>query len=480
MSARIWHSVSWLAVAQVGRRALTLVTTAILARLIAPEDFGLLNMAMIAVGLLSVVSDVGLTSALVQRSDITDDQLSSAFWLNLTACLALAGLGLALAWPISIAYREPRVVFITMGLLLSLPLNGLGQVSDALLQRRLHFKGLAVAELVCTVAAAVVGVSVALAGGGVWALVAQHLTTSAVMTLVRVIAAGWLPRARFSVAEVRPFLGFSASVLGGAIVNYATRNIDNALIGAFLGARALGYYTLAYNLILLPGMAITSMVNRVMFPVLSGLKEDLPRFRSEYARALRGLAALSIPAIVGLCATAPLFVRVVYGPKWEEVAPLMSILVVVGAFESVNVSGVIFWAVGRPLLLVGWATIALAIMTGAFAVGVHWGATGVAWSYVAISPIVFVMPHLLGARLISLRLSDLADCVALPVLASIAMAAAIHYGLDRFVPSSVGWINLAAYVAGGALLYGAVFYALAGAIMGRGRAVSAWLAKAPA
>jgi O-antigen/teichoic acid export membrane protein len=476
LSDRVRHSVSWLAIAQGGRRLLTLVTTAILARLIAPEDFGLVNMAMILVGLLSVGSDIGLTSALVQKSDLTEVQICSVFWLNVAACWLLATVGIALSWPIALAYHEPRVVPIIMVLALMLPLNGFGQVSDALLQRDLLFKRLALVELTSTLAASLVGVAVALAGGGVWALVAQYLTTSAVMSLGRLVAAGWRPRARFSFAEVRQFLGFSTSVLFGVMVNYATRNIDNALIGSVLGARALGYYSLAYNLILLPGMAIGSMVNRVLFPALSALKDDLARLRSEYVRGLRMLAAVSIPAIVGLCATAPLFVHVVYGPKWDEVAPLMRILLVIGLFEAVSTSGVVFWAMGRPLVLVAWAGLMLVVMTAAFAIGVRWGATGVAWSYVIVSPPLFLGPHLLAARLISLKLSDLVSCVALPLVAAGAMGVAIVYGL-AYLPFSIGWVNLAACVIAGALLYAAVFFG--GAVAGRG-SISAWLAKAPA
>jgi O-antigen/teichoic acid export membrane protein len=192
-------------------------------------------------------------------------------------------------------------------------------------------------------------------------------------------------------------------------------------------------------------------------------------------RALRMLAAISIPAIVGLCATAPLFVHVVYGPKWDEVAPLMRILVVVGVFEAVSTSGVVFWAVGRPLLLAVWGVIALVIMASAFAIGVHWGVIGVAWSYVIISPVIFAAPHLIAARLISLKLSDLVDCVAVPLGAAGAMGAAIVYGL-QYLPFSVGWLNLTVFVTAGARMYGAFLWG--GAVVGRG-GILAWLAKAP-
>ena len=260
LGERVTKSVSWLAVAQIARRAVTLVTTAILARLLLPEDFGLVNMAMIAVGFLSVINDVGLTSALIQRLEVDDEQLTAAFWLACGASLVATAAGALVAWPFGLANHEARVVPLVMVLLAILPVGALGVVADALLQRELDFKRIALVELSASLVAALLGVVLALAGAGVWSLVAQYLAVAVVTTGGKLIAVGWVPRGKFSARAARSLFGFSASVVGGGLVNYATRNADNMLIGGVLGVKALGYYSMAYTLVILPGQTVGGLV----------------------------------------------------------------------------------------------------------------------------------------------------------------------------------------------------------------------------
>ena len=193
---RVMESVSWLAAAQVLRRVVTLGTTALLARLLKPEDFGLLGMATTLVGLLSILTDVGFPAALIQRKEVREEELSTVFWSSLAISFGLTLAGLACIYPLSWFYHEPRVVPLCSVLLCTLPMSGLA-TTDAILQRRLAFRQIAIMEFSNIVLVSVVGIVMALSNFGVWALVGQYLTTQAVSAIGRLWLAGFIPRFRF-------------------------------------------------------------------------------------------------------------------------------------------------------------------------------------------------------------------------------------------------------------------------------------------
>jgi len=253
---------------------------------------------------------------------------------------------------------------------------------------------------------------------------------------------------------LRELGAFGTGVLGVMVVNYATRNIDNALIGLYLGPRALGYYALAYNLVLLPSSVVSSMFNRVSFPLLSSLRSDTSRLRAEYLRILRVLSAVSVPLVVGVCALAPVFVQVVYGPAWAPVAPILRIFVVIGVLESINTSGTVFYAMGRPRLLAAWALLSFVVMTVGFLVGVRFSLEGVVWAYVAVTPIVYAGPHLIAAKLIGLTAGRIVVNITPAIVAASAMAAVLFLLRDMCkLTTGRAWTDLAAYVGVGAAVY---------------------------
>jgi len=199
---------------------------------------------------------------------------------------------------------------------------------------------------------------------------------------------------------------------------------------------------------------VAGIFSRVSFPLLSSLRGEPERLRAEYLRLVRVLATLSIPVIVGLCAVAPLFIRAVYGPNWLPVAPILRILAVVGVFEAVSTSGAVFYAMGRPHLLASWALLSLAVMVAGFAIGVHWGAPGVAWAYVAVSPVVFGIPQVISTRLIDLRFGQLIGNITPALLAAAAMAGVLLLLQSiPVVPFGLVWPDLGVYVAGGGVVY---------------------------
>ena len=460
---------SWLALAQVAGRLSGLVVTAILARLLAPEDFGLIALTAVAVGLLSIFTEVGLNSALIQKKEVRQEHLTSAFWLSISVGFSLAILGAAAAPLIAGLYSEPRLAVLLPALLLTLPLSGLAQVPDALLKRRMAFRQIACIDWASSLVAGLAGVALAFAGAGVWALVVQSIVVTGLSAFARLAVARWRPDFDFRLGYVREMLTFSASVLGCTLVNFLCNNVDNALIGNVLGVQSLGYYALAFNLVMLPSMTISGIVTRVMFPALASIQDDLPRFRRGYLRMLRVISSVSLPAIVGLGATAPLLITTVYGERWAPAVPVLRVLAVIGALQTINTSGLVFYALGRPNLLLGWSLLSLVLMTAGFAVGVRWGLMGVTWAYVAVSPVVWLGPHVIANRLIELSGRNFMRAISPSLFAVFCMGAVVAYMAKyRLYPARSSWVNLLVLVGTGAAVYVAS-YAGMGMLLGRGR-----------
>lgn len=467
LTGRVVKGFSWLVAGQAIQRISGLVITAALARLLMPEDFGLIALTTTAVGLVSILSEAGLTNALVQRLDIVEEHLTSAFWLSLAIGVTLALLGWAASPLIAKLYHEPRLVPLIGALMITLPLGSIGQVPDALLQRRLAFGRLAAVDCVGNIIAGVIGVVLAIQHAGVWALVAQRLALVLISACGRLVAARWLPRLFFHFRYVRDVLSFSASVMGCTLVNFAVNNVDNIIIGGALGVRALGYYALAYNLVMLPAMSVGGLIARVMFPVLSSLQDDIVRLRRGYLRMVHVVSSVTLPVIVGLGAVAPLFVTTIYGERWTPAIPILRVLVVIGIMQAVNTSALIFYALGRPNLLLACVVVSLVCMSLSFAVGVRWGLMGVAWAYVIVSPIVWGGPHVMANRLIALPNKSLVSAIAPSLCAATLMWGVISYASGHEFNSTLSpWATLVLMVCIGAAVYTGS-YALIGTFLSR-------------
>jgi PST family polysaccharide transporter len=475
LSRKVTHAVSWLAVAQVAQRATTVVVTVILARRLLPADFGLIALTLLSVNFISYFQDMGLSAALVQRPDLEKDHLNTAFWINVGGGLILGLLGVALSPLISALFRESRLTMPLIVMMITLPINGLGWASHSLLQRRLAFRPIAIIEWASVFLSGVTAITLALVGIGVWALVAQNIVSAVVFSCGRLIVAGWLPGFSFSKQRFRELFSFSSGALGFFLVNHAMRNMDKAIIGSVLGTTALGFYSIAYNLIIMPGMTICGLVGRVMFPALSSVQTDMARFRRAYLRMARTVAFATFPLIIGLGATARIFIPTIYSDRWSPSIPILEILIIIGFFEAIAIWGAAAWALGNTRMSVLCAIISLVTMTIAFSIGIHWGLSGVAWAYVFVTPIVFLLPHFWTNRLMGLRFETLMEAIAPPLLAAAVMGAIICFMVsDGVRVFTSNWANLAAYVCLGVVIYGlsiltmAVFYR-------RQHGVVAWL-----
>jgi PST family polysaccharide transporter len=482
LKKRTVKGIGWAMSSQLLKVVLALAISSILAHLLHPEDFGLIAMAMVFINLVGLLNDMGLQSALIQKKEGGDAYASSAFWLNLAEGVLLSLAVAALAPAIARFYGESRLSPMIMAISPTFAVTSLGMIQGALLQKKLEFRMLAVADVLSVLAAGGAAVALAYGGAGAWSLVAQALVAAAIYTCIVFAASGWKPSMRFAWKPAGELLGYGLPLMGSSFVNYFNRNLDNMLIGKFLGGEQLGYYSLAYKLLLFPLQNVSSTLGRVMFPALALIQEDHAKVRDAYLKATRYIAAVTFPMMAGLALTAPQFVRVVFGPQWERSVFLVQVLAGVGLIQSIGTTvGWIYLSQGRTDILFKWNLFALAVASASFALGLLWDIEGVACSYATASLLLAYPLFAIPFRLIGLRFKSFWGNLG-RAAACTAMMGAVVWGTGIMLEKVFGLgdaASLAVMISVGAASYaGSLFVAdretlrelraLVGELRGRG------------
>ncbi len=415
--------VGWSGASQFLRVLFQFTITAILAHLLRPADFGLIAMVLVFTNLVTSFSDFGLTAAVVQRKEITDEHLSSSFWTNILAGLVLALALSALAPAVAYFYKESSLTLITITIASTFLVSSFGIVQTALLTKELRFKTLGIVDVSSVAISGTVAVVLAFAGFGVWSLVLQLVISSVTTVVLLWVLSSWRPKFLFRWQRIKELLGFGLNLTGFQFVNYFSRNLDNLLIGKVLGAVPLGFYNLAYRLLLFPLNNISAVVGRVMFPSLSVVQDDKDKVRLVYLRATRYIAAISFPMLMGLLVVAPQFIRVIFGPQWGRSIFLVQVFAIVGIEQSVGGSvGWIFQSQGRTDIMFRWSIFATTITAMAFVIGLRWNAEGVAVAYATSSLLILYPALAIPFKLINLKVSRFIRQFDTIFLASAGMA----------------------------------------------------------
>jgi PST family polysaccharide transporter len=406
---------------------LSLLTTVVLARLLTPEDFGLVAMVTSFTALFFLLRDLGLSTATVQRADITHGQVSVLFWINAAAGVLLAACVIALAGPISSFYGIPQLKGIVWLVSLGLPMGGLTVQHEALLQRQMKYGTLAVIELAAATSGAASGIALAWGGAGYWALVTIPLVTSAATLLGTWLACNWRPGLPARGTGVRPMVGFGSHMAAFAVINYLARNLDNVLIGRFLGAGPLGLYSRAYALLMFPLTRLNTPLSAVAVPALSRLVGEPERYRRAYCEATESIQMVSVPGTAFLMVSADWVIQLVLGPQWHAATRIYALLGLAGLVQPLASStGWLFTSQGRASEMSRWGLIGGVLSIASFIVGLPWGAVGVAAAYGA-SGLAIRAPLLLWyvSRSGPVRQRDLYGTFVLPLAAACAVACTV-------------------------------------------------------
>ena len=418
--------VGWSGISQIVRLIIQFGVTAILARLLTPNDFGLLAMVVVFTNFVMIFRDFGLTAAIIQRKELTEEHLSSCFWINILVGLLLTLILVFLAPLISHFYSEPRLIRIIMILASIFFISSFGVIQIALFMKEMNFKSLAIVEILSVVISGTMAIVLAFSGFGVWSLVYQQIVSNLVRVFFLWIFSSWKPKLIFRWLRVKELLGFGFNLIGFNFVNYFNRNLDNLLIGKFLGSTPLGFYNLAYRLLLFPLGNISSVIGRVMFPGLSMIQDDKSKVCSAYIKATRYIAVITFPLMIGLFVVAPQFIIVIFGFQWERSIFLLQILAIVSLMQSIGSTvGWIYQSQGRTDILFKWGLFSVTIITIAFVIGLRGNVEGVTIAY-AIAMLILAYPSFaIPFKLINLKVSFFVKQFRSIFLAAIGMGSIV-------------------------------------------------------
>src|SRR5579883_223842 len=433
LTQKTTSGVAWSGIFQIARQGLSLISVSVLARLVPPSAYGLIAMAVVLSNFFDSIRDLGTGNAIIRELNPTERFVATLFWANCILGVFLAACVYALSFPAAAFFHQPALVAIIQVVSANFAIGSLGIVPSALLSRKMAFRQLGTAQFLAALLGTATAVTMAYFGMGVWSLVFGTLaTTTATALLVWVynpIRILWTLDFRI----IRSISHYTLNLSGFGVVNYFSRNVDNLIVGRFLGSSPLGFYQMGYTLMTFPLQNFSSMIAQVVFPAMAQVREHEERTRSAFIRTSVLIAFFTFPAMLGLFVTADPFVRSVLGAKWLPVASLLLVFAPLGMLQSVmTVNGVIYNVKGRSDWQFAWGTFSGALYVLSFFLGLRWGIQGVANCYalmwLALLPINLMLP----LKLLDLRFSTYLRNfwpVAQVNLAMVAVAEAWLWGI---------------------------------------------------
>ena len=452
----IVRAFAWTGAGRWATQLLTWVTTIIVARILAPSDYGLIGMATIYLGLVALISEFGLGQAVITMREMSGRQIAQINSLSIASGMLLFGISCLAAGPMGEFFHSPKLPLVVAVMSVSFLVSGFQVVPDALLQGDLRFKLLASFDTARALVQALTTVTLAALGFGYWSLALGPLAASVVAALMALIARphslAW-PKWE----DIKHALKFSGDVLGSRVAWYAYSNSDFLVAGRVLGQAPLGAYTLAWTIASTPVEKITNIITRVTPAFFSAVQDDKPHLRRYLLGITNGLSLLTFPASLGLALVADQFVLVVLGAKWAPAIMPLRLLAIYAALRSITTVFPNMLFAMRHSRFVMWMSVASAVVfPAAFYFSSRWGTTGIAVTWILLYPVItapyvwriFVATELgLGTYLNSM----------LPALkASVVMIVAV-LGIRAAMPAT--WplvVQLTISALAGALAYAAV------------------------
>lgn len=453
---RATGSVKWSTLASLVPRAITPVSSLILAALLTPADFGVVAVSILVVELSRIVVGLGLGAAVVQRQESVGRAASAAFWIGFALSVVLYG-GLWLAAPkLSDLYHIPVLVAVIRTSALSLILFALTTIPEALLQRDLQFHKLFWVSALSQIAYAITSLGLALLGLGLWALVLGPLCGAAVRTLLSWSAARWLPTLSIDRGILRSLLGFSLWVTVAGFQSWLFLYADNALAGYYLGERSLGVYSLGFNLSqLLPGLIIPALA-AVAYPTFSALQRDRQAVGEGLLRLQSLAAVILFPACLGLSAISHAATGLLYGEKWAGLGLVMQFMALMPGLSHLwSLNAEAYRALGRPDV---WPKLAAASLLILIPLLVWAGPQGLVTFTLARfgGQLVYPALHILvGGRVLGLGTWQQLKAWVVPLACALPMYAVTTFLAWWWAPFAglTGWLKLAGIVSTGVVVY---------------------------
>lgn len=434
----IASGILWNCIQMVVNQSFAFIIKLVLAKLLFPEQFGLIGMATIFTGFVQVLNDLGVGAALVQRKDknLFEEHFHTAFWTGVTWSVGLYLIMSFIVGPLAAAfYKQPMLTTIIPVLSLAILFSPVNLVHKAQLTKRMDFKRIAFIDNVSNIVAGILALVLAFLGAGVWALVFNAVAIVVIAMPLYFKATRWLPKFMWSKQAFKDIFGFGAYTTGSNIMNYMYNNIDYLLIGKLLGASVLGIYTLAFVLTDTFRSRVMAVINNVMYPVYGRKQNDFAALKSYYLKVVQFNCILIFPIMVFFVVLGQPFIVGVFGLKWQEsVVPLQILAASVMLHILVSGNTALLRGVGRPGLEMKLQIVKTLIFLPTLAFGIEkYGIIGAAWAIFFNKLVVVIVAQYSIRQISAVKISIIDLCMAIkgPVIASV-----ISYGLAYALSSA--------------------------------------------
>lgn len=394
---QLFSGVFYTALAKYSGVVISLVISAILARLISPDDFGIVAIATVIIAFFSIFTDMGISPAIIQHKNLTEKDLSNIFSFTIWLGLLLSILFFGASWPISHYYDNKTLLILCQLLCLNLFFAAANIVPNALFYKNKEFKFIAIRSFGIQITCGILAVTAAFCGAKLYALIITPILSSILIFVISIKRYPLSPTMTLGFSSVKLILSYSLYQFLFNVINYFSRNLDKLLIGKHMGLEPLGYYEKSYRLMMLPLQNITQVITPVMHPVFSDYQNDLKQLAQSYEKIIRLLAFIGIPLSVLLYFTAYETMLIIFGEQWIPSVRIYQILTIsVGVQVILSSSGSIFQAAGdtKSLFICGLFSSVLnvsGILLGIF----YWGSLdAVAWCVVVTFTINFIQCYM--------------------------------------------------------------------------------------
>ena len=387
LQTRIVSGLGWTSLASFGSQGLRLIIKLVLARLLLPEDYGIVGMAVVFIGFIEVVSEMGMVSALIQRpkEKLNDQHYATAFWLNIAIALLGYGLIVSVVSPLAVWFYEEPILGEVMPLL-ALPFifNTFYAIPKAKLSKKLRFKPQAIAEITSVLIGGIVAIVLAFQDWGIWALAWNGVIISLVAAVIYWFYVQWFPEFTFSRQAFHELFGFGSKVMIERIFHFFTLNIDYLIIGKLIGGAALGAYTLGFVLTNTLVKQLTNVMNKVMFPAYSSIQKSKGAIAGYFLQISRMSQLVVFPIMLGLTVLAKPIIQVGFGTQWMIAVTPLQILALATIMNGLSANAtIIMRSVGRSDLSMKLSIISTVLSTipavtvGALFFGINGAALGI-------------------------------------------------------------------------------------------------------
>lgn len=404
-------------------KLVVLVTTAILARLLAKNDFGLVAVAVVAINYLSVLKDLGLGAALIQRKGDVREAANTVFTINIIIGLVLSALIIPLAPLVAAYFRDPQVTSVLRWMGISFFIHALGSVHTNWLVRALDYRRKLIPDLGGALTKGVVSIGMAFAGYGVWSLVAGQIAGAVASVLLVWIILPWRPRLALDRKLAGSLLKFGTSVTAVDVITQITDNLDYVIVGRIFGLVPLSIYTLAYRL---PEMLLIGnlwVMGGVVFPAFSSIQDRPNELRRGFLASVRLVQLIAVPISLGLLIAADPIVRVVFGDQWLDAIPILRVLAIYAWVYSLGYHvGGFYKAIGRPDILFRLSILTLVIIIPSLLIGSRFGLIGVATGHLVAVLIRRVISLWLATRFVNVSILNIFAQLRSSIIAALVMA----------------------------------------------------------